>query len=114
MVLLQEGPWTVGMLANHVWSFAGDNGRADANATFLQPFLAHTWPFGFTLTVNTETTYDWQAKEWTVPLNLVATQVMRVAGQPISLQLGGRYYADAPTGGPDWGLCASLTILFPR
>jgi hypothetical protein len=102
------------MLANHIWSFAGEDERADVSATFLQPFVAHTWPFGFTLTANTETTYDWAAEEWTVPLNLLATQVLRVRGQPISLQLGGRYYADTPPGGPDWGVRAAITFLFPR
>jgi len=114
VALVQRGPWTVGMLANHVWSFAGDDNRADVDASFLQPFAAYTWPFGFTLTANTETTYDWEAEEWTVPLNLLATQVLKVGAQPISLQLGGRYYADAPLGGPDWGLRAAITLLFPR
>jgi hypothetical protein len=114
VALLQRGPWTIGMLANHIWSFAGDDDRADVSASFLQPFVAHTWPFGFTLTANTETTYDWEAEEWTVPLNLLATQVLRLGGQPISLQLGARYYADAPPGGPDWGLRAAITFLFPR
>lgn len=42
----------------------------------------------------TESTYDWEDEEWTVPLNLLATQVLKVGTQPISLQLGGRYYAD--------------------
>src|SRR5688572_7990565 len=30
--------WTYGALANHVWSFAGDDERADVSSTFLQPF----------------------------------------------------------------------------
>lgn len=48
VVLKQEGSWTVGALANHIWSFAGDSDRADVNSTFLQPFMAYTqaasWP----------------------------------------------------------------------
>ena len=34
------GGWTYGVLVNHLWSFAGDDNRADVNSTFLQPFLA--------------------------------------------------------------------------
>jgi hypothetical protein len=49
-----------------------------------------------------------------VPLNFLATQVLRVGAQPISLQLGGRYDADTPPGGPDWGLRAAVTLLFPK
>jgi hypothetical protein len=40
----QQGPWTYGALTNHIWSFAGDDRRADVNATFLQPFLSYTTP----------------------------------------------------------------------
>ena len=42
VLLKQEGPWTFGFLANHIWSVAGDSDRADVSSTFLQPFLAYT------------------------------------------------------------------------
>jgi hypothetical protein len=38
----QHGPWTFGILANHIWSYAGDDDRTDVDATFLQPFVSHT------------------------------------------------------------------------
>jgi hypothetical protein len=42
-VLLKLGRgWTFGLLANHLWSFAGTHSRADVNATFLQPFISYT------------------------------------------------------------------------
>jgi hypothetical protein len=31
VVLTQLGHWTVGFLGNHVWSFAGDDGRSDVD-----------------------------------------------------------------------------------
>ena len=40
VVLKQEKGWTYGALANHIWSFAGDDDRPDVSATFLQSFLA--------------------------------------------------------------------------
>jgi len=40
--LVLKGPWTVGMLANLVWSFAGDDDRPDISNTFMQPFVAYT------------------------------------------------------------------------
>ena len=39
VALRQDGPWTVGFLTNHVWSFAGDSNRNSVNATFIQPFI---------------------------------------------------------------------------
>ena len=41
VALRQDGPWTYGMLANHIWSFAGW-GPENVNTTYLQPFLAYT------------------------------------------------------------------------
>jgi hypothetical protein len=60
VVLKQQGAWTVGMLANHIWSVAGDDKRADINATFLQPFVAYITKTKTTLTLQTESTYDWE------------------------------------------------------
>jgi hypothetical protein len=39
VVLKQDGPWTVGMLVNHIWSFAGAHDRSDVSSTYLQPFI---------------------------------------------------------------------------
>ena len=35
VLLKQQGPWTYGALANHLWSFAGGDGRADIAAPVL-------------------------------------------------------------------------------
>jgi hypothetical protein len=59
VALKQSGPWTVGILANHIWSFAGDEARVDISSTFLQPFLTYTTADAWTFGVNAETTYDW-------------------------------------------------------
>lgn len=64
--------------------------------------------------LNTESTYDWNQEQWTVPLNIMLNQMLKVGKQPISLQLGYRYYAEKPSSGPDWGLRFSVTLLFPR
>jgi hypothetical protein len=58
---------------NQIWSFAdagGHNDRPEVNQMFLQPFLAYTWRDSTTLTLNSESTFDWTAEEWTVPINL--------------------------------------------
>ena len=114
VVLQQNGPWTVGMLANHLWDFAGDDGRDPINATFLQPFVSYILPTKTTLTLNTESTYDWENKQWTVPLNFQVSQLFKLGSLPMQAFLGGRYYAESPEGGPDWGLRFGLTFLFPK
>ena len=68
MALKQSGGWTYGLLANHVWSFAGDADRADISTTFLQPFLSYVTKTKTTLGVNSESTYNWEKEQWGVPV----------------------------------------------
>jgi hypothetical protein len=114
VVLKQDGRWTYGALANHLWNVAGDGGRDTVNTTYIQPFLSHTLPSATTFTLNMESTYDWQRDQWTVPVNAIISQLFRIGDQPVQLSAGARYYAEAPGGGPEWGLRLALTFLFPR
>jgi hypothetical protein len=115
VVLTQVGPWTVGMLANHIESFAGDDARGDVSATYMQPFAAYVTPTRTTFSINTETTYDWEGEAWSVPINIGVAQLLNVGNQPIQLGAGVRYWADAPRGGPEgWGARLTLTFLFPK
>lgn len=115
VALIQRGPWTVGALANHIWSFAGDGDRADVNATFLQPFFTHTSPRATSVVLNTESTYNWEAEEWSVPVNLMVNQVLRIGAQPVQIGGGVRYWLETPDGGPDgWGLRLTFALLYPR
>jgi hypothetical protein len=115
IVLRQHGPWTYGVLANHIWSVAGSDSRPDVSSTFLQPFLSYTTPTAWTFGVNTESTYDWKAEEWSVPINATVSKLVKFGRQPVSIGGGIRYWADSPDGGPrDWGLRLSVTFLFPK
>jgi hypothetical protein len=116
IVLRQQGPWTYGALANHVWSFAGNGQRDDVNQTFLQPFVSLTLKTATTFSVNTEATYNWTTEKWSVPLNASVAQVLKVGPQLIQLKLGARYWADAPDeAGPEgWGVKAGIVFLFPK
>ena len=49
-----------------------------------------------------------------MPINVTVSQLLRLGSQVISLSLGGRYYAERPSGGPDWGLRFVVTFLFPQ
>ena len=114
MALQQTGPWTVGALVNHVWSFAGDDDRADVSSTFIQPFIAYAASGGWTYTLNTESSYDWVADEWSVPINFMVTKLTKIREQPISIQAGVKYWADSPDSGPHGvGGRLALTFIFP-
>jgi hypothetical protein len=113
VLLKQDSGWTYGLLANHIWSFAGWGDR-NVNATFLQPFVSYTTKSYTTFGLNTESTYDWENSQWTVPINVLISQLVKIGGKPVQFQVGYRYYAEKPDGGPDWGLRFTVTFLFPK
>jgi len=114
VVIKQTGPWTMLFLANHTWSVAGNDKRKDVSATYLQPMLAHSSKRGFTISASSESTYDWKAEDWTVPLICTANQVLPFFKEYVSIGLGGIYYVEAPTSAPDWGVRFTVTFLFPE
>ena len=114
VVLKIAGPITFGALANHIWSFAGKDSRADVSATFVQPFFAYTTKTATTYSINTETAYDWKNDIWLVPINLGISQLVVLGKQPVSIGGGVRYWVESPAGGPDWGFRLSLSLLFPK
>ena len=115
VALHQSGPWTIGALVNHIWSFAGDDDRADVNSTFLQPFIAYTTPTAWTLSVNTESTYDWENEQWSVPVNASIGKLTKIGNQRINFQGTIRYWAASPDNGPEgFGFRFTVTFLFPK
>jgi len=115
VALKQEGPWTYGMLFNHIWSFAGDDDRTDVNSTFLQPFVAYVTKTRTTFSINTESTYDWEGEEWSVPVNFSVAQMLKIGKLPVQVALAARYWVDTPDNGPDgWGGRFQFTFLFPK
>lgn len=116
VALWQGSGWTVGALANHIWSFAGDDEVTDINATFVQPFISYTTADAWTFTLNTESTYDWEAEEWSVPINVIGSKLVTFGSQPVSLFVGARYWAVSPEDvGPEgFGVRAGMTFLFPK
>jgi hypothetical protein len=112
VALKQSNGWTYGALVSHLWSFAGDDSRADVNLTALQPFLSYTTSQSTTFGLNTESTYNWESEQWTIPINLSVAQLVKLGDQPMQFQVGARWYAEAPDEAPNLGLRAAVTFLF--
>ena len=113
--LVVNGPWTMGMLANHIWSFAGDDKRQDINNTFLQPFVAYTWPSAWTVSVQSESTYNWETEQWSIPINFNVSRLVRFGKLPVALVGGVGYWVDSPTSGPEgWRFRLQANIVLPK
>ena len=53
-------------------------------------------------------------RQWTVPINATVSQLIKLGKQPVQFQIGGRYYAEMPIAGADWGVRFAVTLLFPK
>jgi hypothetical protein len=105
----------VGFLGSHIWSVGGDDARADISLTSLQPFASYLTRTHTSFAVLTETTYDWNQEEWSVPVIVLVGQMLKLGPQIFQLAVGGKYWADAPQDGPGkWGLRVQLTLVFPK
>jgi hypothetical protein len=114
VVLKQASGWTLGALFNHLWSVGG-SGSQNINNTFLQPFIAYTTKDAWTFNLDSESTYDWEAHQWSVPFNATVSKLFRIGKQPISIGVAARYWADSPSTGPHgWGARLVVTLLFPQ
>jgi hypothetical protein len=107
--------WTIGGLANHIWSVAGDDDRSDISNTFIQPFVAYTLPSAWTFSVQSETNYNWKTEQWSVPLNFSVSKLAKIGKLPVSLQGGVGYWLESPDTGPE-GVRYRLqaTIVLPK
>ena len=101
IALVRPGPWTVGALGHHVWSYAGDSDRPNVNDSFIQPFLAYTWPSAWTASVFSESNYNWKTEDWSVPVNVAIARVVRWGKLPVRLQGVVGYWVESPDEGPE-------------
>jgi len=101
IAITMRGHWTLGFLANHIWSYAGDSDRPYISNTFAQPFAAYTWPNAWTVSAQTETTYNWNTEKWSVPINAAVAKLVRWGKIPVSLQAGVGYWLESPETGPE-------------
>lgn len=117
VVLAQPGTWTVGMLANNLWSVAGDENRPDINSLFVQPFVTYNFKGGLGLGASSENAYDWKNKRLAsglVAVNLTQVfkfgtkQVASLAASPVY------YYSSNSVSRPEWGARIALILVFPK
>ena len=113
-VLRQTGAWTFLAIAGHAWSFAGDPSLPAVSTTVLQPTLSFTTAKDASFGIDTTASYDWTSRQWTLPVELSASQLFSIGKQSLSIGMTGRYAVRHPVDDPEWGLVLTLTLLLPK
>jgi hypothetical protein len=115
LALKQFHGWTIGALANQIWSVAGDADRSDVSQMFVQPFIAYNWKSGAGLGLNAEITQNWMASSTTAFINPTISGVTKLGTQIVSLVIGPRIQVAGPDGSrADFGVRAAVTFVFPK
>ncbi len=115
VVLTQPGKWTIGALANQIWSTDGAKDRPAVNAMYLQPFLSYNLGRGLAIGASTEATANWKAKEvWSMPLIFSVSKIAMLGKQPVNISMGAGPYVAGPAGAPSWRFRLAATFLYPR
>lgn len=115
--LVQPGSWTLGALANNVWSIAGKAERADVNKGLLNLFIVYQLGHGWYVNSAPIITVDWKAEsgqKWIVPLGAGAGKVSFLGRLPVNFQVGAYGNVVKPDFGPDWQLRVQLQVFLPK
>jgi hypothetical protein len=117
VVLTQPGHWTLGVLANNIWSVAGSGSRPDVNQFLLQYFINYNLKKGWFITWQPTLTANWEApsgSQWVVPFGGGVGRIMKLGYQPVSLTA--QFYGNAvhPAGTPAWTMRLQIAFLFPK
>ena len=118
VLLSQPGHWTLGILANNVWSVAGSGSRPDVNQFLFQYFINYNLKKGWFITWQPTLTADWEATnkegQWTVPFGGGIGRIMKLGNQPVLLTT--QFYGNAvhPQGTPAWSMKLQISFLFPK
>jgi hypothetical protein len=117
VAMLPKGPWVIGGLANHVWSFAGDSDRGDVTFTTIQPFINFNLPRGLYLVAAPIMTADWErdsGDRWTVPLGGGIGKVFKLGKLPINTSVQAYYNVERPDGVGRAQIRFQIQALFPK
>lgn len=119
VLVTQPSRWTLGVLAQNVWSFAGDAERVEVNQLLLQYFINYNLPNAWYLTSAPILTANWKApseNRWVVPFGGGIGKVFQLGRQPMNGSISAYYNVVSPDNpsGPDWQLRFQLALLFPK
>lgn len=116
VALAKPGPWLVGGLVTHVWSYAGDD-EQDVNLSSFQYFINYNFENGWYLSSTPTITANWEADSsdrWTVPFGLGAGRLVKFGDQPVDFKGQVFWNARKPDDSSEFEIQFQMKFLFPK
>ncbi len=117
VVLVQPHPWSIGVLAQNIWSFAGPDDFTQVNQLLLQCFVNYNLPHGWYLTSSPIITANWEAdgNDWVVPWGGGVGKIFHLGESPLNAQISAFHNTAGPgIEGPSWQMRIQVALLFPK
>jgi hypothetical protein len=116
--VVQPGHWTFGLLANNLWSIAGDKDRPEVNSLLLQYFVNYNFVKGWYFVSSPIITSNWKLnsdERWSVPFGAGLGRVFKYSGQSFNSQASAYYTVIHPDSlpYPKWQLRLQLAWVLP-
>lgn len=105
--------FTLWSYVNQSFGVGTGDGTQPMKFLFLQPGFSYTFASEVSLGLYSETAYNWNTDQWTVPINASVSTLIAPGGQNIVVTLAGRYYAERGLWDPQWGAQLNFNFLFP-
>lgn len=114
LIMHQTNGFSLGLIANQIWSVAGNQNRADLSNFYTQIFMSYSYKSGASLGINTEVTQNWKRNTTTISLNPSIGAITKLGSQIVQFSIQPLIPIAGPSEiKPDWGLRAVLAFVFP-
>ena len=111
------GNWTLGAVAWHVWSIAGDSDRESVSTLTAQWFINYNLGKGWAVGTAPIITCDWKAPsadECTIPWGGQISKVLKFGSRPVNLLAGYYYNSERPEGGAESQVRLQINLIYPQ
>jgi hypothetical protein len=117
LLMTQPTGWTLGIVLQNTWSFAGPSDASAINLFYSQLIITKNLKSGWYIASQPIMTANWEAadsQQWTVPVGAGVGRVTHIGKQHINAQVA--YYNNivTPDNGGDWELRFQFTLMFPK
>lgn len=110
--------WTIGMIPQVWWSFAGDNDREDTNQMEIQYTIARHFSGGWNLRTRPTIKADFKAdsgNKWNVPIGAGISKLVKIHKIPILIGVEGqRSIIKQDDYGAEWTIVSDITVVIPN
>lgn len=102
----------LGIFTNHQWDVSGPRATS---LTTIQPLITYLPGGGWAIGTAGSMTYNWEAEQWTIPLQMQISKTVKIGKLPVKVALEGSYYVErAGSLGQDWMIGLNITPVVPN